>query len=97
MKSEKLKTEELNAVYGGSKQELDELSEFIHQVQPSYEIRNPSDIIVWLYKYSGIRFYDVNLSNTESNTYRIGNSFNYVSHRSVMNLLHMKFGFKQSC
>lgn len=51
MKSEKLKTEELDAVYGGSKQGLDELSEFIHQVQPSYEIWNPSDIIVWLYKY----------------------------------------------
>ena len=92
MKSEELKTEELNAVYGGSKQELDELSEFIHQVQPSYEIRNPSDIIIWLYKYSGISFYDVNLSNTADNSYRIGNSRNYVSHRSVMNLLHVKFG-----
>ena len=56
MKSEELKTEELNEVYGGSKQELDELSEFIHQVQPSYEIRDPSDIIIWLYKYSGISF-----------------------------------------
>lgn len=92
MESEELKTEELNAVNGGSQEELDELSEFIHQVQPSYEIRNPSDIIIWLYKYSGIRFYDVNLSNTADNSYRIGNSFNYVSHRYVMNLLHVKFG-----
>jgi len=92
MKSEELKTEELNEVYGGTKQELDELSEFIHQVQPSYEIRDPSDIIIWLYKYSGISFYDVNLSNTAVNSYRIGNSRNYVSHRSVMNLLHVKFG-----
>ena len=92
MKTEELKTEELNAVNGGSQEELDELSEFIHQVQPSYEIRNPSDIIVSLYKYSGIRFYDVNLSNTADNSYRIGNSRNYVSHRSVMNLLHVKFG-----
>ena len=92
MKSEELNTEELNEVYGGSKQELDELSEFIHQVQPSYEIRDASDIIIWLYKYSGISFYDVNLSNTADNSYRIGNSRNYVSHRSVMNLLHVKFG-----
>ena len=92
MESEELKTEELNAVNGGSQEELDELSEFIHQVQPSYEIRNPSDIIVWLYKYSGIRFYDVNLSNTADNSYRIGNSRNYVSNRYVMNLLHVKFG-----
>ena len=46
MESEELKTEELNAVNGGSQEELDELSEFIHQVQPSYEIRNPSDIII---------------------------------------------------
>ena len=92
MKTEELKTEELNAVNGGSQEELDELSEFIHQVQPSYEIRNPSDIIIWLYKYSGISFYDVNLSNTADNSYRIGNSRNYVSHRSVMNLLHVKFG-----
>ena len=43
MKSEELNTEELNEVYGSSKQELDELSEFIHQVQLSYEIRDPSD------------------------------------------------------
>lgn len=92
MKSEELNTEELNEVYGSSKQELDELSEFIHQVQPSYEIRDASDIIIWLYKYSGISFYDVNLSNTADNSYRIGNSRNYVSHRSVMNLLHVKFG-----
>ena len=92
MESEELKTEELNSVNGGSQEELDELSEFIHQVQPSYEIRNPSDIIVWLYKYSGIRFYDVNLSNTADNSYRIGNSRNYVSNRYVMNLLHVKFG-----
>ena len=92
MKSEELNTEELNEVYGGSKQEMDELSEFIHQVQPSYEIRDASDIIIWLYKYSGISFYDVNLSNTADNSYRIGNSRNYVSHRSVMNLLHVKFG-----
>ena len=93
MSTNKLNLEELDYISGGNSAQMKELTEFIHTVQPDYEIRSESDISNWLYNNAGIGLYEVSISESDLYWNQYKRQLNgYVTHETVMEMLHKKFG-----